>query len=183
MPRTAATRSSAPPASSRSPLRSAPKKDEIVAQLRARLEEQLEALTASQQASQAGAAHEETRAEDPKDMRSTEASYLARGLADRVGDLQTQLVALARFTPVALAPGAAIVPGALIDLEDEDGEETTHFLVPAGGGEKLRVENTTIHALSPTSPLGQELVGREVDEDFELELPRGRTTLTIVRVR
>lgn len=161
----------------------APDKAAIVAALRGRLESQLGALTASQHASQEGAAHEETRAEDPKDMRSTEASYLARGLADRVGDLQSQLIDLGRFTPGALPPDAAIALGALVDIEDDDGEETTHFLVPAGGGEKIVVGGATIHALSPTSPLGQELLGREVDEDFELDLPRGRTTLTILSVR
>jgi hypothetical protein len=49
--------------------------------LRRRITETLDGLVDSQNAAQAGSIHEETRAEDPKDTRATEASYLARGLA------------------------------------------------------------------------------------------------------
>ena len=55
--------------------------------LRDRMAAALDDLERSQKATQAGATHEETRAEGPKDMRSTEASYLARGLAGRVVEL------------------------------------------------------------------------------------------------
>lgn len=157
-------------------------KTELVSALRARIESQLEALTASQNASQAGAAHEESRSEHPKDTRATEASYLARGLAERVGQLQAALVQLAQFAPPPLAPDAEIALGALVEIQDENGTATTHFLVPAGGGEKIERGEATICALSPTSPLGQEIVGREVDDEFEIDLPRGRTTITIVAV-
>ena len=44
----------------------------------------MSALTASQKTVQSGAIHEETRQEDPKDTRAIEATYLARGLAERV---------------------------------------------------------------------------------------------------
>lgn len=157
-------------------------KKALVSALRDRIGSKLEKLTASQNTSQAGAAHEEARSEHPKDTRATEASYLARGLADRVGQLQSALVQLAQFAPPPLAPDAEVALGALVEIEDEDGSVTTHFLVPAGGGEKIESDGTTVHTLSPTSPLGQGIVGREVDDEFELDLPRGRTTLTIVAV-
>lgn len=160
-----------------------PSKSDLVAALRGRLREQLDALASSQRASQEGAAHEETRAEDPKDMRSTEASYLARGLADRVGHLETELARLGSFAPPPLADDGAVALGALVSIEDDEGQASWHFLVPAGGGEKLELAGAVVHALSPRSPLGQELLGREVDDEFELDLPRGPTAFTIVALR
>lgn len=158
-------------------------KSGLVAALQGRLREQLDALATSQRASQEGVAHEETRAEDPKDMRSTEASYLARGLADRVGHLETELARLGAFAPRSLPSDGAVALGALVCIEDDEARVSWHFLVPAGGGEKLAFDGAVVHALSPSSPLGQELLGREVDDEFELDLPRGRTAYTIVALR
>ncbi|MDG2304955.1 MAG: GreA/GreB family elongation factor [Candidatus Binatia bacterium] len=160
-----------------------PEKAEIVAALRDRVRTQLEALTESQQASQAGAAHAEARSEHPKDTRSTEASYLARGLADRVGQLQSAIIGLAEFAPPALPPAAPVALGALVGVEDEDGATTVHFLVPQGGGEKLPFSTGVIQALSPASPLGQALLGRRAEDEFEVDLPRGRVPCTISWVR
>jgi transcription elongation GreA/GreB family factor len=160
-----------------------PEKAEVVAALRDRVQSQLEALTESQQASQAGAAHAEARSEHPKDTRSTEASYLARGLAERVGQLQSAMIGLAEFAPPALPPDAQVALGALVGLEDEDGAETVHFLVPEGGGEKLPFATCAVQTLSPASPLGHQLLGRHADDEFEVDLPRGRVTCTISWVR
>lgn len=158
-------------------------KAQIVAELRTRIEAQLDALTASQHASQAGASHAEARAEHPKDTRATEAAYLARGLAERVGQLQTALTLLMPFTPGPFSPSSPVALGALVELEDETGATTLHMIVPAAAGEKVTIGGATIHALSPTSPLGQELIDRELDDEFDVDLPRGRTSLTILAIR
>lgn len=157
-------------------------KSAFLDELRGRVREQLATITQSQQSSQDGAAHEESRPEDPKDMRSTEASYLARGLAERVGQLQTAEVRLAEFAPPPFPEDAAVSLGALVTVEDEDGQVTRHLLVPAAGGERLEVSGVQVRTLTLDSPLGQELVGRERDDEFEIDLPRGRTTCTILEV-
>ena len=87
-------------------------KTRILQELRDRVAAQLAASTRSQQESQAGATHAETRAEDPKDMRSTEASYLARGLADRVAKLRLARARLASLEVPPFAPDAPISAGA-----------------------------------------------------------------------
>jgi hypothetical protein len=158
-------------------------KTTILQALRERVGAQLAASTRSQQESQAGATHAETRAEDPKDMRSTEASYLARGLADRVAKLQFAAAQLGNFGVHSFAPEAPISAGALIAIADEDGETHLHFFVPVAGGEKLVCGETVIHSLSPDSPLGRGVLGREAGEEFEFELPRGRVSATVLWVR
>ena len=160
-----------------------PPKSLVLQALRERIERQLASVTRSQQESQAGATHAETRAEDPKDMRSTEASYLARGLADRVGKLQFAAAQLGSLEVPPFAADAPISAGSLIAIEDEDGEVQQHLFVPVAGGEKLVCEGQVIHSLSPESPLGREVLGREAGEDFEFDLPRGRVNATVLWVR
>ena len=116
-------------------------------------------------------------------MRSTEASYLARGLADRVGKLQFAAAQLGRLKVAPFAKDAPISAGALIAIEDEGGSVQQHFVVPVAGGEKLVCDGQVIHSLSPESPLGRGVLGREAGEDFEFDLPRGRVTATVLWVR
>ena len=63
-------------------------KARVLDALRLRTRQSLERLIASQQATQAGATHEETQPENDKDTRAIEATYLARGLAERVESLE-----------------------------------------------------------------------------------------------
>ncbi len=154
----------------------------LVEELRARTSAQLEALMHSQKSSQAGATHEETRAEDPKDTRATEASYLARGLAERVEQLQAQLDRLSALEPPEFQPTDPVAIGALITVEKEDGEALTYFLLPSAGGESIPVSEDTVQVLSPSSPLGQKLLGQEAGEEITLDLPRGPSTLLITHV-
>jgi hypothetical protein len=150
--------------------------------LRAQLHEQLESLTRSQKTSQAGATHAETRAEDPKDMRSTEASYLARGLATRVSSLREAVAMLAGFAPGSSPADERICAGALLGVEDEEGEISVHLFVPAGGGVRLELDGTVLHSLTAGSPLGRELLGRRAGDDFEIELPGGRQNCLVAWV-
>ena len=161
----------------------APDKTVVLQALQSRVATQLAALTRSQQESQAGATHAETRAEDPKDMRSTEASYLARGLADRVAKWQFAAAQLASFEVRLFAPDAPVSAGALIAIEDEEGEAQIHFFVPVAGGEKLDCAGQILYSLSPESPLGREVLGRVAGEDFEFDLPRGRVSACLLWVR
>ena len=70
-------------------------KQQILRELRALVEADLAALIRRQQDTQEAATHEENRSEHAKDTRATEQSYLARGLAERVEDLQRTSDALA----------------------------------------------------------------------------------------
>lgn len=152
--------------------------------LRDRLEAELRNLTTSQNAAQDGATHEETRQEDPKDTRAIEATYLARGLAERVESTRDAVALLSRLEVVAFGPDDAVGVTALVALENEGGGESIFFVVPAAAGETLTVNNgVAIRTLTPGSPLGRALIGREVDDEVELELPGRRRLSTIVWIR
>ncbi len=149
-------------------------KTKVIAALRTRLSDNLAALTAAQDKAQSGAVHEETRQEDPKDTRAIEATYLARGLAARVETLRSEIAVVGSMEARAFAPGDSIALGALVGLEDADGNETTYFLAPCGGGEKIAVGKSDIQVLTTSSPLGSALIERYVDDDIALALPNRR---------
>ena len=131
------------------------------------------ALTTAQRAHAAaieGSTHAEARAENSKDTRGLEQSYLARGQAVRVGELEAAVVELARFAPRAFAPTAAIALGAVVTI-DEAGAPSRIFLAPHGGGIVLAGD---VQVVTPASPLGRALLGKRAGDDVEVTLP-GRT--------
>lgn len=165
---------------------SAVDKDHVLAALRQRVNEDLDALTRSQQATHAGATHAESRPENAKDTRALESTYLARGLAERVAELRNASVVLDVFAPERFDEGQPVAVGALVtlDLEDEDGESQTfhHLITPVGGGLKLCVDGIEVGTLSPRSPLGQALLGLGVDDEVQFRTPQGTRAGTVLSI-
>jgi transcription elongation GreA/GreB family factor len=157
-------------------------KRQVLALLQQRLAAILDRLTEAQKSAQAGATHPDNKQEHAKDMRSTESSYLARGLAERVETLRDGLRALALLRAPDLGDDEAACPGALVTVEDEDGRESLYLLAPAGGGERFEVGRREVLVLTPQSPLGAALAGRRAGETFEVNLPAGRMRAEIVEV-
>jgi transcription elongation GreA/GreB family factor len=158
-------------------------KARVLAALRERVAAQLAALTTSQRTAQSGATHAEAKQEHPKDTRAIESQYLARGLAARVETLHDVLGMLHALAPVDFDDDDPIALTALVSVETDDGDESLYFLVPAGGGETLVVDDATIQAVTPASPLGHALIGRRVEDEVSVELPGGLRRLTVVSVR
>jgi transcription elongation GreA/GreB family factor len=116
------------------------------------------ALVDAQKSTQSAATHEESRAESDKDMRSTELSYIARGQAMRVQAIETERARVAAMQVVAFAPSAAVGVSALVRIADANGERCV-FIAPGGGGQRIRIGDNHIDIVTPTSPLGEALVG------------------------
>lgn len=157
-------------------------KAEVWAALRAQVAGDLVAATESQRAIHEGATHEESRPENDKDTRAVEASYLARGLAQRVVELTNDAAMLARLSPRPFPPGAAIAAGALVSLEDEDGRQSWYLLAPAGGGRKISLAGRDVMIVTPRSPLGEALLGRCAGEEVEVRSPRGLKEACVLAV-
>jgi len=163
--------------------RTAPDKTSLITQLCDRVRSDVDTVRKSQLATQAGATHTESQAENSKDTRATESSYLARGLASRVEELEADLAKLVALTPSPVTPDEPISIGALVCLEDENGDESNYLLVPARGGETLEHAGCAVRTLTASSPLGQQLIGRSEDDEIVASLPRGPFRATITRVR
>jgi transcription elongation GreA/GreB family factor len=139
----------------------------VLAALKERLEAELERAHKRAKDAVDGATHEENRAEGDKDMRATEASYVARGISGRVVEMEQALLRVSALALVSFPKGARIAVSALVELAHDD-RHAHYFLVPAGGGERLKVDGVEVQMLTTQSPLGKALLGLTEGEQAEL---------------
>jgi transcription elongation GreA/GreB family factor len=147
----------------------------LVAKLRAELAREIAAARAAQKDTQKAATHEEAKPENDKDTRALEQSYLARGQAERVRDLERADNMLEFLVLRACDKGAL---GALVELEC-DGARTVYFLAPVGGAVRTTIDDVVVQVVTPEAPMGRALIGREAGDVVEV---RGKE-LEIVEVR
>ncbi|TLX55027.1 transcription elongation factor GreAB [Stutzerimonas nosocomialis] len=131
-----------------------------------RLQEDLRIAQDALRASHEAATHAESKAENKYDTRGLEAAYLADGQRRRVHEIET---ALAAYRNLKVERGDVIRIGALVALEHGDGERWV-YLGPDGAGLKLVAGGREILVISPRSPLGQALLGREQDDEVEIRV-------------
>lgn len=145
-------------------------------QLIARLSADVEAVELSQKVTQAGAVHEESRPENDKDTRALESTYLARGLAKRVAELNRSLSALRSWNPGDNSPHSRVGLASLLrlDSEEEANDSNWIFVAPSGGGIEIKLEDRRWKIVTPKSPLGQALMGKELDDEIVVNLPAGQ---------
>lgn len=146
------------------------------------LEQEIARATQAAQRTREGAIHEEARPENDKDTRALEASYLARGQAQRVVDLEQESKLIAFMTVRDFAADDAIDLGALIQLESAESTQW-YFLAPAAGGRSLTHDGLAIDIITPQAPLGRALIGRVRGDDLELRVAGRLRELAIVDVR
>src|SRR4051812_27465742 len=93
-------------------------KRELKAALLVALEAELAAARSAHAAAVEGATHAEARPENDKDTRGLEQSYLARGHAQRVAELEAAIAYVGAWLVRDFAGTEAIAIGAIVDLEE-----------------------------------------------------------------
>lgn len=131
------------------------------------LQAELGSLTQAAQGSFAAATDPDSRAENKYDTRTLEASYVARGQARRVEELQEAVQAFTALAVTATTPGTTIQLGSLVTLQAPWGEEH-FFLGPLAGGTEVQLEGQDIVVITPASALGQKLIGQRPGETLLL---------------
>lgn len=152
-------------------------KQALKAELLERLRAALAAARAAHRAAIEGATHEQARPENSKDTRALEQSYVARGQAARVADLEQGVAVTEAFAPRAFGADDGVALGALVGVLEEDAHHR-YFIAPHGGGELLA--GGTVHVVTPASPLGQALLGRRIGDVAELRLRGSLRELEVV---
>ena len=135
-----------------------------------RLEIDLDVLQRAAQTAYETATHEENVAENKYDTLGLEASYLATGQARRMEEIR---LALKRCREMLLRPydeQTGIQLGALLALEAENGSEQWLFLAPDAAGLKVEDAGRLITVISPRSPLGAALLGRQDGDEVRIKV-------------
>lgn len=149
-------------------------KSDVLTAILARLEIELEALLRGAKASFAAATDPDSKAENKYDTRTLEASYVARGQAQRVTELQSALHAFGALQAGGSATAGPVRLGSLVGLE-LGGSVDCYFIGPAEGGVEITVEGREVMVITAASPLGARLMGKAVGE--KMQMPSGQVAL------
>ena len=131
------------------------------------IDEAIDAGLEAARVAQESAAHEDNQPENQYDTLSLEAAYLAHGQSERILALQNDRIALSRWTTSVFTEDDAIASGALVGLEDDDGNQQWFWLALIGGW-KLDIDTKTIQVISSQAPLAQKLTGLGLDDEIEI---------------
>jgi transcription elongation GreA/GreB family factor len=137
----------------------------IIAQLTAGLEVYAKAARAAH----AEATHESSKAENKYDTRGLEASYLARGQSKQAAET---VQAIEDFEALPLRNFAAtdeIEVGAFVELKAKRGSNF-YFIGPRAGGTEVIHQDQEVLVITPSSPLGQQIVGRKQGDKVQLQI-------------
>lgn len=142
-------------------------KEAVLDQIVSVLSAELATLTRAAQGSFAAATDPDSKAENKYDTRTLEASYVARGQAQRVAELQEAVRAFGTLSGNTLDLGAPITLGALVTLETP-GEQTHYFLGPFAGGTEIVHAGQEVVVITPASALGQKLITKRAGDTIAL---------------
>jgi transcription elongation GreA/GreB family factor len=113
------------------------------------------------------AKHGASASEKRADARvNQEYSNLARAQIRRAQQAERELSALDGFRAPPFSAKQPIGLGALVEIEDEDGEGRTVFLAPVGAGITLSGPGGDgfFSVVTPASPIGRALLGRRLGD-------------------
>lgn len=153
-------------------------KPTLLAQIIAALEADAEVLRLAAQTAYETATAEENVAENKYDTLGLEASYLATGQARRTAEIRQALLTYRRLQLRGHDPQRGIQVSNLIVLETPQGGRRHLFLGPDAAGLKLEHDHEQVTVITPRSPLGQQLLGKGLDDEVTL----GTQTLFVVEV-
>jgi len=143
-------------------------KQAVLDQILSVLNAELAALTRAAQGAFAAATDPDSKAENKYDTRTLEASYVARGQAQRVAELQEAVRAFGALSGTPLESGAAVILGALASLA-LPGEMAHYFLGPFAGGTEVLHEGQEVVVITPASALGQKLIGKRTGDAVAMQ--------------
>jgi hypothetical protein len=140
-------------------------KARLIKEIADSLRESLEILDKAARASHAEATHESSKAESKYDTRGLEAAYLAAGQARQAREIMDSIKLYESLAARNFAPDEPIDMTALVELAI-DGTRSFYFIGPKNGGLDIKHKGKEITVITPSSPLGQNLMGKKAAQSW-----------------
>lgn len=157
-------------------------KKELISVFIAHLESELAVLKEAARATADAATNEESRPENEYDTRALEASYLAGAQSKRVVEVMEVLSIFRSISFKEFKPTDSIQATALIDVL-LDGKKNRLLMMPKGGGVSLKDGNESVQIVTPTSTLGETILGMNVGDTAEYEVGKKIHECEIVAIQ
>lgn len=157
-------------------------KQALLAQILVQLDDERDLLYRAARAAHFEATDEQSKAENKYDTRGLEASYLARGQAKKVKEVESAIEQF-RALDSAMPPSApSIQMGSLVGLKNRKGT-SWYFMGPRAGGMEIIQGVHEILVITPHSPLGSQMMGHQVGGKLRLDLAGSRQEFEVAEVR
>lgn len=140
-------------------------KQKLLESVIAQMEEELSRARAAYASTNEAATADENRPENQFDTRALEASFLARGQAARISEVEHGIKVLRELPMKEFASDTPVQGGALVTVECE-GAQQKHFVLPVGAGLSVPNGKDKISVVTYSSPLGAALLGKTEGETF-----------------
>lgn len=160
---------------------SAEQKRALVQKIIAELAGGLDAYAKAARAAHAEATHESSKAENKYDTRGLEASYLARGQSKQAAETARAIEEFESLPVREFSSHDEIDVGAFVELKSKR-ETNFYFIGPRGGGTEVSHEGKEVLVITPSSPLGQQIVGRKEGDKVKLEIAGSTNEFRIASV-
>ena len=122
----------------------------------------------------AAAVDDQSVAETQYDTLAIEASYLAEGLSKRVTEFQHAIDAYKALDIIDFNIDSYIALGALVQLSADKEAKQWFFIGPAAGGFRCQLAQQNITIITPQSPMGIALIGKQQDDDITIMLGKNK---------
>jgi len=157
-------------------------KQKLLQSVIAQLEEELGRARLAFSATNEAATAEENRPENQYDTRALEASFLARGQAARISELEHGIGVL-RALPMKEFNGETPVQGGALVQVECDGVKQKHFVLPVGAGISIPDGKDKISVVTYSSPLGASLLGKAEGDTFIFQRAGAKKEFDILSVK
>jgi len=145
-------------------------KKQLIAMITSSLNQQLQQAIDAANEAHAAAVDDQSVAETQYDTLAIEASYLAEGQSKRVQEFQQAIDAYNALELIEFNVGSYIALGALVQLSADEKANHWFFIGPAAGGFRCQLNQQNITIITPQSPMGIALIGKQQDDDIEIKL-------------
>jgi transcription elongation GreA/GreB family factor len=145
----------------------------------------LDVYAKAARAAHAEATHESSKAENKYDTRGLEASYLARGQSKQAAETIQSIQEFQALILREFSPQEEIDVGAFVELKsrrESRRESNFYFIGPRAGGTEVIHDGIEVLVITPTSPLGQQIVGRKQGDKLKLQIAGAASELRIESV-
>ena len=147
-----------------------------------KLELELSTAVAASQQARDSATHSENIAANKYDTLAVEAAYLAHGQSMRIAELKHAIALYQHFQRPTFNARATIQLGALVCIEDDQGQQRRFLIGPAAGGLSIDSEQGAIQVITPTAPLGQALMGKRVDDEVDWQVNLRKESYSVIAI-
>jgi transcription elongation GreA/GreB family factor len=160
-----------------------PNKKQLIDVIITALTQELQQAIDAANDAHAAAVDDQSVAETQYDTLAIEAGYLAEGQSKRVTEFQQAIDTYQALTLVDFDENSVVTLGALVQLSADSKTNHWFFIGPAAGGFRCQQDKQNITVITPQSPMGTVLIGKQQDDDIVIMLGTNKREDYIVEVK